>query len=551
MAIFEERTPRKCTAFLFLFAVFVLSWPLWHLGEREMFWHEGKYACVSGESTNSFPPLMTAHGQMEPGVYPLYPLLVNGLTRCGLPIELSLRAITVFSLFLLTLIVYFACCRAGGIQAGLAGATVMFTTLLTAEKAMEGYPQMLTALILYGGWMLWFELALVRNRWDLAWLIAGVFGSLAFYAAGYPGLISFLLPLALQQRPLNVWTKLRHPGLPIAIGMVVFTILFYYAPQWDQQMPSGGNLPGIKNWMEHVLMFPVTLVFRFLPWSLLLWAPFCAALIPLDQNPLFGKYLRVLFYVMLCLLWLNVNSSARDLLYIAPLIATMIGANYWILVRRYGYLFLSVCRIFGWLLLVLAGISVCIYHYPATLEFPDKFFGGTYMFCRLPVTVFYVEIGLAVLAILWGLWRCRYRPRVWQVYASLFCGMMLLYWTMVNPYRASMEEKRDFGNKLQEVLTKDKDFAEHSDAFLYKDSAISGLFAECYYMDLKVQTMAATENFAEQGEFVYVLSPGVPPAAERFWTRLYDTVYKDKHLYLYKGQLRKDDYDYDEEYGDD
>lgn len=541
MGIYQEQEPHKGTFILFTVLIFLLSYPLWHLGERELFWNEGKYACISSD-TVTFPPVMMPHNQFDAKVYPLYPLLVHAVSKCGFSMEFSLRAVSVLALFLLTLIVYFACRRAGGAQAGAAGAIATFTTLLCAEKAIEGYPTLLTTLILYGGWMLWFEFTLSKGNWNFAWLTAGIFSSLAYYSAGPTGLMLFLLPLLFQQRPLNVWNKMRYSGFYAALIIIAATMIFYYAPQWQIQKPAPavGTL-SFSGWLEHFLMFPVDLVLRYLPWSLLLWAPFCAALIPLERNPLFGKYNRMLFSVTFLFLWLKPGAS-REMLYLLPLIATMAGVNYWIVVRRYGWKILSFYRLYGWTLLVLCALSCGFMFCPETLllYLQPLLDIAAYRKILDPSPYLFSQILFSAILISMGLYLSRRHTRIWQVAALFFCGMMLLFWVMVHPFRSAEHEKRDFGGRFRKALYEEKDFANMKEKVLYKDASISGLYGECYYIGVPVKTADIKMNLPGHEEFVFVLSTGVPSSSERGWVRLYDMDYKDTHLYLYKGQLRKD-----------
>ena len=81
---------------------------------------------------------------------------------------------------------------------------------------------------------------------------------------------------------------------------------------------------------------------------------------------------------------------------------------------------------------------------------------------------------------------------------------------------------------------------------LYKDSAISGLFVECWYMGCRVQT-ADLQNIPESPEVVYVLTANIPFGGKRSWSKVHDRLYKDKRLYLYKGVRIRNNEDYDDE----
>ena len=547
MAIFEEKEQRIGATICLILTMFALSYSFWNLGDRELFRNESEYA-VAAQELNSFPPLITLHGQLHNDIFPLFPILAKGLSACGLSMEFSLRSISVISLFALVLIVWLACYRTGGIQASAAGAAVMFTTLLTAEKAVEGYPQMLTTLILYSGWLLWFELALGRASWNLAWISAGIFGSLAYGSAGFTGLACFAIPLLIQQRPLNVWTKLRYPGVPVCLGLLALSIFLLWIPQWEAKMAMAGPVQqeglNFAGYFRHLLCFLPDIVFRFLPWSLMLWAPFCSALIPLDPNPLFGKFHRILFLTLGVLLWLNPATKSRDLLYLTPLLAVLVGQYYWIVVRRYGFRFLAAFRLFSWILILLSVISLGFLYLPES--FLRTIFPGLHPLDYRADSLLFssLEVLAAFLLAAAGLLFCIRKHAVWKVYLFLFCSLMLLFWGVVNPYRAYNRPRGAVGSEFQKFLPAGK-----GPCVVYKDSQISGLYPECWYMGARVKTADLSRKISDDSETVYVISTGVPAAAGRDWIRLYDTMYKDNRLFLYKGTPRKDETDgYDEEY---
>ncbi len=542
MAIFEEKQPRLWICILLLLAAFACSYPLWHVQDRELFWAEGTYAAAVTELT-SFPPVMQAHGVYQPRIYPLFPLFTKALVDCGLSAEAALRSVSVFSLLALTALVFLACYRTSGLQAAAAGAAVMMTTFLTGEKAMEGYPHMLTVLILFGGWLTWFELAMGRGKWNQAWISAGLFSGLAFYCAGFTGLVYFLVPLLTQHRPLNVWTKLRYPGLLIGMLFTSLLIFFWWIPQWSLPASDVSYAWNFTGYLKHILMFPLDAAFRFLPWTLLFWAPFCAALIPLDQNPLFSKFHRILFCTLAVMVWLNPASRGRDILYLAPLAAVMTGSYYWIVVRRYGHCFLKLFRCIGWILLLLAPAALGYLFCPE--EILTRFFTFEYELSyrqQMPdLLITVIEITAAALLSVIALRGCRKKYPVWIVYLLLFSSMMLFFWGIVGSYRACDRSRHEVAEQFRKALPPKA-------AVLYKDASISGLYPECCYMKVRVLTADTTKDFASGEETVYVISAGVPAAQGRNWTRLHDSVYKDTRLYLYEGVLRKDEEEYDIEF---
>ncbi len=120
MAIFEEKRIRPWVVVLILLAVFVIAYPAWHLGERELFWNEGDVAGIISEMT-SFPPAVTLHGKLSGEQYPLFPLVCKIFRSVtGASMEFTLRFVSVLCLGILSFLVGYNCYRSDGIQAGAA-----------------------------------------------------------------------------------------------------------------------------------------------------------------------------------------------------------------------------------------------------------------------------------------------------------------------------------------------------------------------------------------------------------------------------------------------
>ena len=371
MAIFEEKTIKPITVILILAAIFVFSYSLWHLGARELFWDEGNVATAIRELT-VFPPAITLHGELSQSQYPLYPMLCKGFQMLtGASVEFSLRFVSVFFMAVLVALVGFNCYRADGIQAGAAGATVMLTSAIVAEKSIEGYPQTMVAAILYAGWILWIYLPLEKRRRELAWLSAGLFAGLAFYAAGFTGLIYFILPLIIQSRPLNMQLKMNLWSFWAAIGILLFFMMLWFVPRWQYSdlflFADGVSQQNIADILKGYAAFPFRVLLGLFPWCFMLWAPFCSALQPLERNPLLNRYFTRLFVVLFVLIWLNPATLSRDILYLMPLLSSLIGLKYWIVVRRHGYRFLSFFSFLTWINMFLAVLAASLYFLPADL----------------------------------------------------------------------------------------------------------------------------------------------------------------------------------------
>lgn len=565
MAIFEEKQPAVRWTVLLIAAVFLVSFPLVQIGMNELYSTEGEYAAAALEFTGA-NTLVTVHGTLPDSVFPLYPAMVRLLLNCGLPLEFSLRFMSLLPLALLALLTGLICGRSADRQAGAAAAVIVLTTILTGSKAPEGYPQMLSVLIVYGGWMLWFYLGFVRSNWNAAWLSVGVFGGLAFYSNGLTAVIYFLVPLAFQQRPFTVWTKLRKPGLPAAIllGAVFF---FAWLTPIQNFLAANPELPHeaphfrLLTYFKDIAVRPFDAAFRFFPWTLMLWAPFCPALIAIERNPLLIKYHRILFVVLGLLIWFNPQTKPRDFFYLLPVASALAAFNYWILVRRYAGKFFGIFTILAVLALAAGAVAAAYMVLPQDVF--AKFAFGIDLPPEKPVFSLLMksEVALSVTAAIAAVLLIRLRRPVWMTYLFVFASFMLLFWAVVNPVRTAGEEKKALADDILAALKKDAAAPtgteqdaipekSHLPETLYKDPAIMGLYSEGCYIGIPVRTLAQ-DKIPEDVNPAYVLTADVPSHHTRTWTRLYDREYRHEHLYIYKGVKKEltddDDYDYDYE----
>ena len=555
MAIYEEKQPSVRWIVLLIAAAFLVSFPLVQIGMNELYSTEGEYAAAAREFSG-LNTLVTVHGVLPKSVFPLYPALVRLLLNCGLPLEFSLRFMSLLPLALLALLTGVMCGRSADRQAGAAAAVAVLTPVLAGSKAPEGYPQMLSTLIVYSGWMLWFYLGFVRSKWNAAWLSVGIFGGLAFYSNGLTAVIYFLVPLAFQQRPFTVWTKLRKPGLPAAILLAAVFFFAWLTPIQNWLAANPGLPPEapsfhLLKYFKEIAFRPFDAAIRYFPWSLMLWAPFCPALIAIERNPLLIKYHRILFVVLGLLIWFNPLAKSRDFLYLLPLAAALTAFNYWILVRRYAGKFFALFTVLSVTALAAGAASA------AYLILPRDVFSKFVIGFELPpekpaVTVLMAcEVMLSIMSACMALLLIRLRRPVWMTYLFVFASFMLLFWAVVNPVRSLDRGKEEFASGILTALSgRDAQSEAEPIATLYKDPAITGLYSEGCYIGIPIRTLAHDRIPAEVDP-AYVLTTDVPSHHSRTWTRLYDCEYRHAHLYLYKGvPLKKelsddDDYDYE------
>jgi hypothetical protein len=550
MAIYEEKQPPVLRTVLLIAVVFLVSFPLMQIGTNELYSTEGEYAAAAYE-LNGLNTLVTVHGTLPETVFPLFPAMVRLLLNCGLPLEFSLRFMSLLPLGLLALLTGLICGRAANRQAGAAAAAIVLTTILTGTKAPEGYPQMLSALVVYTGWMMWFYLGFVRSHWNAAWLSVGLFGSLAFYTNGITAVLYFLVPLAFQQRPFTVWSKLRKPGLLAGILLAAVFFFAWLTPiqNWLAANPEPAREASdfrILTYFKDIALRPFDSAVRFFPWTLMLWAPFCPALIAIERNPLLIKYHRILFVVLGLMIWFNPQTKPRDLFYLLPVASVLAACNYWILVRRYAGKFFGLFMLLAVLALA-AGAAAAAY-----LILPQDVFAKFAIGVELPpekpaVTMLMTaEIVLSVAAAAAAVLLIRMRRPVWMTYLFVFASFMLLYWSVINTVRSMNRSKEDMAAGVLTAL-KDDIASGAAPVMLYKDPAIMGLYSEGCYIGLPIRTLASDKIPADVDP-AYVLTADVPSHYTRTWTRLYDCEYRHEHLYIYKGVSLKKELSDDDEY---
>jgi len=554
MAIYEEKQPAVPWLVLLLTAVFLVSFPLMQIGMNELYSTEGEYAAAACEFSG-MNTLVTVHGTLPNQVFPLYPAMVRILLNFGLPLEFSLRFMSLLPLAMMALMVGLVCGRVADRQAAAAAATVVLTTVLVGSKAPEGYPQMLSALIVYCGWIFWFYLGFVRSHWNAAWLSVGVFGGLAFYSNGLTALVYFLVPLAFQQRPFTVWSKLRKPGLPAAILLLAVFFFAWLTPiqNWlaaNPVPPPEAPEFHILEYLKSIVIRPFDAAFRFFPWTLMLWAPFCPALISIERNPLLIKYHRILFVVLGLLIWFNPETKPRDFFYLLPPAAILVACNYWILVRRYAGKFFGLFTILSALALACGAAAAAYLMLPQ--EVFSKFAIGFELPAEKPAVTLLMaaEVALSVMAALAAVLLIRMRRPVWMAYLFVFVSFMLLFWSTVNTVRSMDRSKEELASGILAALPGKDAAPESAPVTLYKDPAIMGLYSEGCYIGIPIRTLS-NDKIPPDVDPAYVLTADVPSHHTRTWTRLYDCVYRNEHLYIYKGvSLKKelsddDDYDYE------
>ena len=328
-------------------------------------------------------------------------------------------------------------------------------------------------------------------------------------------------------------------GFPVGAVILLCFILTWMIPRWAAglprfPLPSGG---GFSHFVFHLFNMTGDIAFRLLPWTFFLYAPYCAALIAIDRNPLFSKYLRTLLTVSALILIFDPFSKARDILYLIPAFALLTGLNYEIVVRRHGGI---MCRILQWcaVVLLLCGTAILLYEL-----LPPAFLKKIAEAVRIEPGILkaafpglsLLEAVASVLIASLAYWMAVRKRHIWLVTILVFAAGMLCFYSLITPRRAMQRFRSETGMAFRKALG--NDFSP--DITVYKDSSISGLYAECYYLGTRIKTIPFSQTDSIKDKTLFLLSPSSiqPPDSSRNWVRTMDIIYKKQNLYMWKGIL--------------
>ncbi len=537
MGIYSERKIGAWSGWLIIIFSFMLIYLPWLSPERELFRGEGLYAAEAMEFDFA-SPVVTAHQVAITDGYPLFPAAAALLSRdCGIPMETVLRGISVVMFAATAILVFFAAASERSRVAGFAAMAMYISSGLTIEKVIDGDPTTSGAFFLAAAQLLFFNYGIRRADWNRAWIISALLAALGFLSCGFKPILCFVVPMFFFRRPLSVKSKFRKPGFIAALvigGMAIGCWLFSYTAVAQRLPLDYPELPSIPEYLREICQFPLLLIFRLLPWSLIAWLPFCVALQALDTTPILSRYLRTLTISTLALLWLLPNTDSRESLYLLAPLSILFGINYELGMRRYGGRFRRLLRLGEYFALLTAvGIVVACFAPP---EWLSTFFSidNTLDFRNIPAYRLAAGAALVlVLATAFFLHRARESFPVWMLF--LACGFTagIFAATVLLPYRAQEQEKRRLGNDIRQAL------AGENTVRLYK-SEITDLYGGLYYSGVPVVKLQSLSELPRQEEVVYLINTDFPQHPERSWSNLFpaDYTYNRRRLALWKGVIR-------------
>ena len=229
MSRYKDRQYPQSTVFLLLITAFLLIFSPWLSGLRELHWLEGNFALRALEM-NFWIPVVQEYGQVIPYACPLYPFLAKILIHFGIPPEMALRVLSETALLLLALLVYYITKRNSNATAAAVATAVLISSCIVIEKAMDGYPDTLTVLLIFIGQMLWFNYGANRSDWNWAWIGFFAAVALAFYNGGLAAFLYAAFPLIFMRRPLSISHKLNKGGFYLALAIFGLLLFLWALP---------------------------------------------------------------------------------------------------------------------------------------------------------------------------------------------------------------------------------------------------------------------------------------------------------------------------------
>lgn len=539
MGVYRETHIPRWLGFLILIFAFLILFEPWFLGMRELFRLEGFYAVQTAEFSFS-SPIVTAHGVAIPNAYPLYPALAALLNRgLGLEMELALRLLSVLMVGATAALVGVAAASERSPRAGLAAAAMFLGSNLILEKGVDGDPAMSGVFLLLSAQLVFFQFGVRRTNWSMGWVWSLVLLSLGFLAGGVWIVLLFVFPMFFFRRPLSVKSKFRKAGFPVGVAILAATVLAWGVPYWtaSHAVPLEWlwwNENSFWEYLLKLLAFPFEFAIRLLPWTLIAWIPFCVALQGLDETPILSRYLRTLGISTFGLLWVLPDNDPRDVLFLLGPLSILVGINYDLAMRRYGY------RIRKWLILCeyfVVGAAVAVafgcfipdrvlsrfVSITHTSEFSDS------LAYRALAVVAVLTLLLLALFLHWGR---KSRP-VWLMLLATSVAAGIFFWVVLQPYRAQDREKRELGERIAAALKTEPA------GVLYK-SNILDLYGELYYSGATARKLQEPIRLPAGEKVVYLLGTEFPQQPDRVWTDLLPSgfTYKKHRLGLWKGELR-------------
>ena len=390
--------------------------------------------------------------------------------------------------------------------------------------------------------MSFFYFGLRKNKWNLAWLLCVFWLMLGFFTDGMLVLFCFVVPLTLLRRLIAGRAKYRNWGFPVALVIVLLSLVARFAIQWNLERTTGGTLffRGFTHpdYLGDFLLYFFRLPLLLFPWSVIAWIPFCVALQRLDSKPLFSKFLRVNVLVTVFLLWLTPKMDGREMFYLLGPLAILTGVYYELGMRRFGERLRKLAPLAEYAaLLTVLFLAVGMWGNEKLLS---KCFslGLTLKFRTYQETLVAVLFAMAAVLITGILlrWMRAKRP-VWVVLLSLSLMGGMFYSTILLRYRAQENRAGSFGRQIRETLQRDRDKTKPLPE-LYK-TGVGELYGELFYSGARIIQLSSADLLPDdRSETVYLLSGAFPQNPKWSWQNLLpeNFTFQGKRIMLWRGK---------------
>jgi len=539
--IYQENPPIKYLAVLVLILAFVVIYSPWNLGIRELLSEEGRYAAISLE-TKFLTPSTMAHGEIFPYYYPLYPWLVAGTYKIGFSHEMGLRLVSILSLAGIAITVFVTSKRISGLQTAVVSAAAMMSSFIVMGKGIDGNPFVTAVFFLLLGWLTWYTNGVVKGDWNLAWITGAIFCTLAFYTIGWIAIFYFFLPLIFMRRPMTIWKKLSNYGFKIGIAIIIIFVSLLVFPRFAvviQHPFLSEDISNIipANYLSSLLTYPLELLWRVMPWTIAFWPAFCVAYYPLDKNPIFSRFLRTIFFTLFVFMWISPSKDSRTIILLLPALSILCGINYWLLVRRNGFVLKIILNVLTAIFVLISLFSLLLFLLPNCV-WTNNFFillnkslfkNGVGFFSVYRIMGIIQTAAAAVLGI--GAIYFRKRIKIWLYFLFVSVIFMLFFWGIIIPYRSQSNEAKNTAARI--IADIGEDYSR--DMTIFEGNDISDIYVLGTYLGCNIRKIPDYSMLPEELKDVYVFALSTPIFTERHWTKISSPIYKNKIITLWKG----------------
>ena len=519
---------------IILLTALTLMFQVWTIAKRDLSQNEGFFAAIAAE-INPSSPMAVAHGVAIKNSYFLYPLTSAVIAEnTAWTLSGTMRYINFSFMAMTALLLAVAAGTTKDFKAGIIAAAMFCANPFIFNNTLNATPLMMSLFWLFAAQTAWIYFGFSKGRWNMAWLFSMLLLSLGFLTGGIKILILFFLPLFFLHRPLKFSSKINKKGFIAGLIILGAFFLWWASPfilrsrefAWDY-IPL--HYRGMGNFLLNILISPLYMMFMLLPWTLLIWMPFCVAIRPLDNRPIFSHYFRVIFITDFLFILFNPFSTTEDFIYTIPPLVLLCAMIYDTAVRRYSVEMRRLVILCGYIQAALTAILIIYCFCPhedlsryvnfLPLENKDPIFSAILAFFGLSVWIYHY----------------RKKGQLWLI--MLFTGVSIgafMQLTLI-PYSTADRSRSQLGLNIRKAIEED---GGKNNVTVYKNDILD-LYSESYYMNKKVRKINQLANIDKKEQTIYLLTTNFPQYPERTWKNLFETTYRGQKLYLYRGEIAK------------